>query len=848
MVPRGVVPVRHPLPVRVLFAAAPAGFPRLDALARRGATSSGRPPRRRWPSARTPLVLTVHDRSWEARPRDFTRYERRGTGRRGRARWRGAPRASLCDAEAVRGRAARASGDWRRSACERSPLGPPPRPRRRPWPTPSGHPDAARRTSSSSAALEPRKAPDVLVDALPPRPGARARGRAGRRRRGPARPAGPGGAAARAGSTTSARSTPARWRSCCRRGSRASGCRRWRASRRARPRSSATCPSCARCSATARCTSRPGDAGALADALLAVARRPGRCARGCSSAGARRDRAAQLGRDRAADAGGARRGGRERRPVSAPFSIVVVLHDSAGALPALLASLRRLPSAPQLVVVDTASSDDGPALARAAGAEVVELGGNPGFGAANNAGVERARHAVTVLLNPDCELLDGVARPARAGGRRPTGALWVPRLLDPDGSVQRSAHPLPGHRRRAAARARPPAPAPGGAARPRGALSGGAAPQRRLGDRRLPRRAHRRAAPARPVRPAPVPLLRGHGPLPARPRGRDPDRARPGRARPPPRRPRHPPRLRRRAARAARPPPARGRAANRGPRGRRARRRRPGADVRHPRARAPGDRPRRRSRAGPARGACCEPVQNERRVDPGRSRHPTATPSSRWSARAASCTARGPTRPSAPDQFDELLSRCARDDFACFLVIDDESGEIAGVFNISQIVRGSFQSAFLGYYGSARHAGKGLMKRGPAARPRLRVRPALAPPHRGEHPARQRRLHRPRPRRGLPPRGLLAALPADRRPVARPRALRAHRRRAREGRRRASEQAELRLGRLLARSPRSPRPARAPRRSARARPAAPAGAAGRGRAASGRRAKSARSVSSSERV
>jgi [ribosomal protein S5]-alanine N-acetyltransferase len=68
--------------------------------------------------------------------------------------------------------------------------------------------------------------------------------------------------------------------------------------------------------------------------------------------------------------------------------------------------------------------------------------------------------------------------------------------------------------------------------------------------------------------------------------------------------------------------------------------------------------------------------------------------------------------PERTDQFDELLSRCSRDDFACFLVIDDESGDIAGVFNISQIVRGSFQSAFLGYYGSARHAGKGLMRRG----------------------------------------------------------------------------------------------------------------------------------------
>ena len=68
--------------------------------------------------------------------------------------------------------------------------------------------------------------------------------------------------------------------------------------------------------------------------------------------------------------------------------------------------------------------------------------------------------------------------------------------------------------------------------------------------------------------------------------------------------------------------------------------------------------------------------------------------------------------PERADQFDELLSRCSREDFACFVVLDDESGDLAGIFNISQIVRGSFQSAFLGYYGSARHAGKGLMKEG----------------------------------------------------------------------------------------------------------------------------------------
>jgi N-acetylglucosaminyl-diphospho-decaprenol L-rhamnosyltransferase len=126
------------------------------------------------------------------------------------------------------------------------------------------------------------------------------------------------------------------------------------------------------------------------------------------------------------------------------FTVVTVLHDSAPELPALLRSLQaNLDPVPELVAVDSGSSDDGPQLAAAAGAEVVVLEGNPGFGAACNAGVARARHAVTVLLNPDCELLDGrlAVLAQRAEGER---ALLAARLLNADGSVQRSAHPLPG--------------------------------------------------------------------------------------------------------------------------------------------------------------------------------------------------------------------------------------------------------------------------------------------------------------------------------------------------------------------------------------------------------------------
>jgi N-acetylglucosaminyl-diphospho-decaprenol L-rhamnosyltransferase len=119
-----------------------------------------------------------------------------------------------------------------------------------------------------------------------------------------------------------------------------------------------------------------------------------------------------------------------------------VLHDSAPDLRRLLASLDAVRPA-QVVAVDAGSSDDGPRLAAAWGAEVIDAG-DVGFGAANNAGLERVTAAVTVLLNPDVvvrrpEVLDRLARHARR-----EDALHVPRLRNPDGSPQRSAHPLPG--------------------------------------------------------------------------------------------------------------------------------------------------------------------------------------------------------------------------------------------------------------------------------------------------------------------------------------------------------------------------------------------------------------------
>jgi N-acetylglucosaminyl-diphospho-decaprenol L-rhamnosyltransferase len=126
------------------------------------------------------------------------------------------------------------------------------------------------------------------------------------------------------------------------------------------------------------------------------------------------------------------------------FTIVVALHDSAADLARLLASIdAHLPQRPPVICVDSGSGDDGPQIAAAWGAELIVLDGNPGFGAANDAGVARVRTETTVLLNPDVELLDdGLSRLAALPAS--SDALFAPRLLNPDGSRQRSAHPAPG--------------------------------------------------------------------------------------------------------------------------------------------------------------------------------------------------------------------------------------------------------------------------------------------------------------------------------------------------------------------------------------------------------------------
>jgi ribosomal-protein-alanine N-acetyltransferase len=71
--------------------------------------------------------------------------------------------------------------------------------------------------------------------------------------------------------------------------------------------------------------------------------------------------------------------------------------------------------------------------------------------------------------------------------------------------------------------------------------------------------------------------------------------------------------------------------------------------------------------------------------------------------------------PDTPERFHAWIKRASAPQFRPLLVCRRDDGALVGVFNISEIVRGNFCSAFLGYYAFAGQERQGLMKEGLAA-------------------------------------------------------------------------------------------------------------------------------------
>jgi len=128
------------------------------------------------------------------------------------------------------------------------------------------------------------------------------------------------------------------------------------------------------------------------------------------------------------------------------LEIVTVTHNSAAVLLTLIESVAfHLPEA-RLTVVDCGSADASVAVAAGwPGVQIIELGQNLGFGRACNLGLSQAQGSVTVLVNPDVELVDDsllrLAEEARRDDR--PDRLLAPLVLNRDGTRQQTAHPAP---------------------------------------------------------------------------------------------------------------------------------------------------------------------------------------------------------------------------------------------------------------------------------------------------------------------------------------------------------------------------------------------------------------------
>jgi ribosomal-protein-alanine N-acetyltransferase len=80
--------------------------------------------------------------------------------------------------------------------------------------------------------------------------------------------------------------------------------------------------------------------------------------------------------------------------------------------------------------------------------------------------------------------------------------------------------------------------------------------------------------------------------------------------------------------------------------------------------------------------------------------------------RSRALHARWVSPPSTATAYRAYLRRLRRPTHVGYLVCRRDSGDLVGVVNINEIVRGLFRSGYLGYYGFRPHAGRGLMAEG----------------------------------------------------------------------------------------------------------------------------------------
>jgi hypothetical protein len=134
-------------------------------------------------------------------------------------------------------------------------------------------------------------------------------------------------------------------------------------------------------------------------------------------------------------------------PRTSEVSAVIVSFNTRDLLERCLTDLGAQDGvAVQTIVVDNGSTDGSPAMVRERfpGVELVALSENVGFARANNLAFERSRGEYVLLLNSDAFLHPDALRALIAAAiRNPQAGAVGARLLNPDGTLQRSAWPFP---------------------------------------------------------------------------------------------------------------------------------------------------------------------------------------------------------------------------------------------------------------------------------------------------------------------------------------------------------------------------------------------------------------------
>jgi GT2 family glycosyltransferase len=132
------------------------------------------------------------------------------------------------------------------------------------------------------------------------------------------------------------------------------------------------------------------------------------------------------------------------------IAIVIVTYNSADVVGECLRSLTdQQVDLTAVAVADNASKDESVAIAEAATnlpIQTVQLGRNAGYAAAVNAGIaalDTRKVDGVFVMNPDCRLRPGALRRLADALREPGRGIAVPRLVNPDGSLQPSLRRWP---------------------------------------------------------------------------------------------------------------------------------------------------------------------------------------------------------------------------------------------------------------------------------------------------------------------------------------------------------------------------------------------------------------------